>query len=526
MKKTLALFLSLILAITSACAAPPVTDEWGRQEIVLAVVAPQNWFDIGAYQEVVDTFMQKNPDYYITVVNYLGDYTYRAENGDLDPNYGEALAEAEKQLNIDLTVKAKNRKTPDIIVTDFANNNRYREFARAGVLADLTGYYERDIERAAVFDKVFEALKTEGKLYGITEQFAPRGIYMDQQFAGLDRSLTAMLALQRESDYPLLANTYSQRFFDSWLSLYGREFVDWETYKSGFDSPGFTALLELMENIPEATGEGAFFSIANKAVSERKPFFVYKGVTIAEYQVMSSFFGGNMAFASFPSADKLEMFTSDIWAVAANSRHKEAAWACIRELVSEEYQENHVNTERNRTKNTATRRNGFSMLPVSRKALELELADFIAAEGLRELDLEIPDIVKALNLQAWDFATVEELEALGYNVLAINDANTPEVLEALGVDIADVIAAAGDERESRPAFIGAEATEAPHFEPALLASFKNLLEQDMKVFSRDEAVDEILYEEVAAYRGGFISREKMIDNLNNRVQLYLNEIKP
>ncbi|MDR0221104.1 MAG: hypothetical protein LBI54_06860, partial [Lachnospiraceae bacterium] len=363
MKRTLALFLSIILLLPAACAEPPVTDEQGRREIVMAYLMLGDADSPFIYKEEIDAFQNRNPDYFITRVNYFADYVpnWKPRYPELgaantvfwDPDYTEAYREAKQQLNTDLTVKAKSRKTPDILIIH--NASEYHEYARAGVLADLTEYYERDIDQSAVFENFFAAMQVEGKLYGLADGFYPQGLYMDRQFAGLDRSLAAMLALQKELDYPLLGDTDKMEAFNSWLRLYLHEFIDWETYRCDFGNSNFTAILEMAESTPEIP-ETTYFDLANKAAGTQKPFFVSKGVTVADYQAMSLLFGGNMAFANYPAEnpngfsgaeDALAVYVGSIYAIAKNSRYKDLAWDYIKAIVSEEYQKKHVATSMN-----------------------------------------------------------------------------------------------------------------------------------------------------------------------------------
>jgi hypothetical protein len=259
--------------------------------------------------------------------------------------------------------------------------------------------------------------------------------------------------------------------FNSWLRLYLHEFIDWETYRCDFSNSNFTAILEMAESTPEIP-ETTYFDLVNKAAGTQKPFFVSKGVTVADYQAMSLLFGGNMAFANNPAEnpngfsgpeDALAIYVGSIYAIAKNSRYKDLAWDYIKEIVGEEYQKKHVATSMNQM-SVRTAYQWIWGIPVSRRALDLDIAGLLNTEGRKV--------------------------------------------------------------EKRRAYLGNEAIEIDHFDPELAEGFRSLLEQDMRLDIRDETIERIIGEEVSAYFGGFIAREKMIDNLNNRVQLYLNEIKP
>jgi ABC-type glycerol-3-phosphate transport system substrate-binding protein len=479
MKKILALFLSLLLALAlPACGTSPVTDELGRREIVMAVINMQSALSVNeVHYDLVEDFNRNNSDYFITVVNYLAGF--EPEMQPLNPelgeeatlfriaNYQEAYEDAKQQLDRDLTARNRGRKTLDIVVIN--STKEYLEYARAGVLADLNDFYQRDIDQTAVFANFFEAMKVGGKLYGIGLGFYPQGLYMDKQFAGLDFSLEAMLALQKESDYPLMGSVNKLHSFWNWYDLYQHEFIDWEAWRCDFNTPNFISILEIAGNTPE-NAEATYFDLLNKAIREQKPFFMSRAADVLTYQAMSQLFGGNVAFASYPAANPdglaeseniLDVEVYTIYAVAANSSYQEAAWGFLSGLVSEEYQRQHVDIGTNRLNRQAMAT--IVGMPVARSALELVIEDGL--EG-----------------------------GFGF----------PKV----------------------PLFFGEGASvEISQLEPEAVAEVRPLWEQDMRLrYQNDSNV--IIGEEVGAYFDGFISQERLLENLNNRVQLYLNEIKP
>jgi hypothetical protein len=428
-----------------------------------------------AYNELANDFNLKSRAYFVTIVNYVEGYEARFEPlypelGDENLSYklvgwAEAYQEAKEQLGRDLTIRSKERKTPDIII--IRSTSEYHEYARAGVLADLTEFYERDIDQTLVFGNFFDAMKVGGKLYGIATGFVPRGIYMDKRFASLELSnLEAMLALQRESDYPLWGYTNQMMSFQGWFGFYQHEFIDWENWRCDFDRPNFISILEIASNTP-ADEEETYFNIINKAIREQKPFFISGTAQVYHYQAMKRLFGGNVAFANYAGSSVLDVEAYPIYAIAANSPYKEAAWDFISELISEEYQRKHVDTTFNRDSYSNKPATAFIWgVPASRNALELVIAD-----GFREN-------------------------------------RPPERLSFFGDGINDGI------------------IEVSQLEPEAVEEARRIWEQDMRLFFEDENINMIIGEEVSAYFGGFISKERLIENLNNRVQLYLNEIKP
>jgi hypothetical protein len=274
--------------------------------------------------------------------------------------------------------------------------------------------------------------------------------------------MEAMIALQKESDYPLMGYTDKLQNFLSWYRFYQHEFIDWENWRCDFSDPNFVSMLEIASNAPE-NAEATYFEIINKAISEQKPFFMYQTADVYTYQAMNQLFGGNVAFVNSPnSSAAMDVEALTIYAVAANSPYKEAAWGIIKGLISEEYQQGHADTSSNRLRNQS--RAVISGVPVSRSALELVIED-----GLKE---------------------------------------------------------GGGFTKGARYIGGGDCIMISQLEPERVAEARRLWEQDMRMLVWDENIQTIIEEEVTAYFDGFIARERLIENLNNRVQLYLNEIKP
>lgn len=117
-------------------------------------------------------------------------------------------------------------------------------------------------------------------------------------------------------------------------------FIDWDTGTCRFDSEEFKAILEYVSQFPDSVVSGGedeslFAKIQNGevlfAVVEPDPLFVLR-----DYVKM---FGEDAACVGFPTADGRGghlLISSDAYAIAAVSEHKEAAWKFIEESLTQE----------------------------------------------------------------------------------------------------------------------------------------------------------------------------------------------
>jgi len=369
----------------------------------------------------------------------------------------QAYREAVHQLDLAITVRVKNRKTPDIVWI-WGSGDVYRKHARMGSFADLTKYFERDIDKSLIYENAFEALKVNEKLYGIFREFALLGIHMDESMMGIDMSLEAMLKLQKEADYSILGKSDKMGNFDDWFRMYRDEFVDWENWKCNFDTPGFISILEMSNNIP-GNEEDDYWDIIAMIIQEKRPLFCYFYSDMYFYQFWNSMYArnfGKMIFSGVPGLENtVEIITPHIFVITKSSPHKEVAWDFISTYISEDYQMKHVDIIANGEKWGSR----IFRIPVLRNALDMMIEEKVA---MKRKPLYWPDFM--------------------------------------------------------PGFV-------PVLEDRVMEDYKCILEWDMWINYEDEIIQKIVLEEVTPFFDGFVSIERVIGNLNNRVQLYLDEIR-
>ena len=433
MKKALLLIVPLLLAL-AACAPKPVTDEQGRREIVLATV----FFDSYLEKQVM-TFNESNPDYYIRVDDY-----YEAITPGVYYEY-EAYLEGLRRLDAAIAKGAWNSKAPDIFII---RSDSYHKYAQKDLFADLTGMFAEDVEAAAVYEKVLNTLRVEGKLYGVAPFFTIFVMCRDEMMADQDMAMAAMAALQREADYSIMGGGAPTVIFDQWLRMYMNNFIDWTSYSCDFDHPDFIAILEMMKDAPPHWEEVTIF----EPISEGQPLILTTAISNAfSYQIFHDLFAGRMVVSGYPGQEAVfEVSMDAIVSIAKKSPYKEAAWSFLRGIISDENQ-------------AKIRGGGFiPSIPISRSAVRAEMSQLMSPAPGHGTTVRFGDGVEV----SVDHVTAEAME--GYALL---------------------------------------------------------LEGDMVLRVFDNTPRFIVAEEAAAYFEGDIPLEAVIENINNRVRLYLNETK-
>ncbi len=117
-------------------------------------------------------------------------------------------------------------------------------------------------------------------------------------------------------------------------------FINWESGECRFDSEDFQEVLEFVNSFPdfvEYREEEA--SMPTKVQSGELLFAVADLRAINAFQLYAEIFGEEAAFVGFPTPDGKGghiLLSSDAFAMAAVSGHKEGAWNFIERFLSEE----------------------------------------------------------------------------------------------------------------------------------------------------------------------------------------------
>ncbi|MDE5588063.1 MAG: extracellular solute-binding protein, partial [Acetatifactor sp.] len=224
------------------------------------------------------------------------------------------------------------KKPMDLI--DLSGINAQKLAAR-GLFEDLTPYVDQSelFERSDFVDGILNAYTFENTLVGIPAEF------MIQTVVGSKALLDNKAGLTLEELFSLADRYPGAKAFDGmtkeemmqYLMMFNEDtFIDWDTGVCHFDSEEFKAVLEYVSQFPDDPVNGREESEVLFAVAELYP------TMIRDYMKM---FGEDAACIGFPTADGTGghlLISSDAYAIAAVSEHKESAWSFIEESLTQE----------------------------------------------------------------------------------------------------------------------------------------------------------------------------------------------
>lgn len=282
------------------------------------------WLNQDMRKNIID-FNKSSQEYHLSVKEY-------AEN-----DYQEALV----QFNNDVT----GPNCPDIIGLDSIN---FSQYAGKGVFEDLYPYMEKDgVKQEDYLENILKAYEADGKLYGILPQFMVSTTAAKASNVGNAEgwNLSEMLDFVESKEAENVFQ-YGSRLSIFYYCIYNNidEFIDWETGKCTFDGEDFSRVLEFAAKFPEEpnyenNGEG----ISAKLRADKILLMQTSVSSVQEYQMMNGLFGENITFIGYPNAERkgnlIQSVNGGAMAVSAKSKNKDGAWAFVKTLLSEEYQD-------------------------------------------------------------------------------------------------------------------------------------------------------------------------------------------
>lgn len=285
-------------------------------------------------------FNKKNADYRIAIVDYS---QYNTED-----DYEAGLTK--------LTTEILGGQVPDILVTSNLPVDRY--MAR-GLLEDLYPYLDADKElggRDAIVPSALKALEVDGKLSQVAS-----GMYINT-LAGSTEALggmtswspAEMLAFSQtlpNGGQTLLGPNYSRedilRLFVAFDTSY---YIDWATGQCNFNGEDFVAMLEFAAAFPSQEEMSARYEDPNfewesdmarikrgeqSLLQVSLSDFIY-GFADAKY----AFGETDLTYIGFPVTEgngHVAAFDTGL-AMSATCKNKDGAWAFIRTVLTENYQ--------------------------------------------------------------------------------------------------------------------------------------------------------------------------------------------
>lgn len=315
-------------------------------------------------REKIIEFNKTNGEYRIGVK----DYSAAGDSGEYDYSAGLNAFHAD--------LAAGN--APDLI--DLSSLD-FTTYADKGVFADLYTFLENDgtISREDLVANPLKIYEVDGKLYGIPMSFSIQTLLgrtsaLHGKTGWTVQDVQEIMAEQPEGT---MFMEYASRDSILWtlISYQLDQYVDWSSGTCSFDGEEFINTLNFIAGFPSAEEinyeewGGTYTNIHNGKVLVTMDHIYSIGEFLA---TLAMYDGDDVTCIGYPTADGSNgsmISGSCPFAISASSKNPEGAWAFIKSLLSEEYQ-NQMNF------------NGFPILQSALDAyLDRAMTDYYAGNG-------------------------------------------------------------------------------------------------------------------------------------------------
>jgi ABC-type glycerol-3-phosphate transport system substrate-binding protein len=291
------------------------TDTTEKQELVLASLSVNTFSSL---MDDVVAFNRQSDRYKIVVKDYHAIEDWQS---------------ARTRFQIDLT-------TSEIDIVNLDSIVEVSAYAHAGVFEDLTPYLEssKTLRKEDIVPAVLQGRTFEERLVSIPTSFSLK-FYIARNEAISDKTFLyprdLLDLMQQYPDYQLFNITNKEYLVYEYLSVYGYDFLDWETGKCHFDSVEFIEFLAFLKELPEQSERGDGFDQSSEYYANTKVMFARAGFSsLMEYKFLMTNLGdADVSFIRGPGISDnpgTELFSSGgDYAISTGSKHKDAAWAFI-----------------------------------------------------------------------------------------------------------------------------------------------------------------------------------------------------
>ena len=358
---------------------------------------------------------------------------------------------------------------PDII--NMTNSGDFELYMKKGIIEDLYPYLEEStlVEKKNLIPNVLEAYTVDGKLACIPFAFTIYSLIGRTSDVGPEEHWTVEqmmeIVLKKPDDMMIMQYATKENILSSCIAYDKERFVNWETGVCYYESEDFKNILEFANMFPSEYEQN--YDVMELLSQDKlllMQAYIFDFTDILRYNLMMQ---EECTYIGYPTSDEGGGTTISGYhplAISATSTEKEAAWFFIESLLTEEFQ-----------------REQDTFLPVSKVIFDEQLEEAMQAEY--------------------------ELDGEG-NILLDAEGNPIKV-------------AKGD-------ITYADGSSVQYFEMS-----KEEAEQLMKLLSSVHRVDmsgdnvifNIIREEAGAYFVGQKTVDEVAEIIQNRVQLYVNEIR-
>jgi len=225
-------------------------------------------------------------------------------------------------------------------------------YAAKGLLEDLKPYFdgEKGVNRADYFENILSAMETNGKMYVLSPDF-----YIDTLVGktkdvgeGYGWTMEDMKRLEetREEGVEMFDHETKAGVLDVYLRYNLAQFFDMSAGFCDFDNPEFRDILEFANRFPKENEYLETDASDWRKASDGELLLMRDGIMmIQDYQMAHNIFGEDISFVGYPSKFDCGSVAKggDLTVgMSAKSENKEGAWAFIRSLLEEDYQNNYT----------------------------------------------------------------------------------------------------------------------------------------------------------------------------------------
>lgn len=282
-------------------------------------------------QSAVISFNKNNPEYKIEVKNYSASVDWSSDDSQ------KSFEDARNRFYNDIL----SGNAPDLFMESEIN---LKQFATLGVIEDLSPYLENSsvVKRSDLFEKVLDAYTVNGILCSIPDCFTVSALVGRVSELGEEPGWTMEEMIAYADKYPearIFPFASRNTILNYCLMFNFDSYVNWETGECTFDSSEFKLLLEFASRF----GEEADYSVSEpKLLANHEALLNTVSFSdVQDWQLQELLFNEPITAIGFPSADSTGIMVhgSNGFCISATSQYKEAAWAFIESMLTEEAQE-------------------------------------------------------------------------------------------------------------------------------------------------------------------------------------------
>lgn len=264
-------------------------------------------------------------------------------------DYSEDMMYASGEDGIQLYKDARNRFNSDILTgngTDLfvPDGMDLSQLTQKGVIEDLTPYLEKStvLKREDFIEPVLKAYTFNGTLTAIPTSFNMTTIFGRQSELG-DRenwTMEDMLAFgAAHPDEELFPTSTRAYVLEQCLQFAFDSYVNWETGEVFFDSEEFKQVLKLAKTYPEELDWENQPSEAMQLNSHKGLLHIADIYSPTSWQVVEKMFGEPVKAIGFPSSGEsgVKVEAYSLVCMNAASKNKEVCWSFLESRLAEDY---------------------------------------------------------------------------------------------------------------------------------------------------------------------------------------------